>query len=109
MDQYELYLSLSDWKLLNERSTELSSSLCVALRVAKFDFEKSAHCRIYPDIPAMVEIAQILNYIPRHYHTPLADALRADGWKTDGRITPLASDAAGSEQSDDLGNTHAAA
>jgi len=87
--QYEIYLSFSDWELLNAHRAELSSSLRVALSVAKFDFEKADHCCIFPDIAAMVEIARILNYIPRHYHTPLAAALRADGWKKEGRITQL--------------------
>lgn len=94
MDQYELYLSFSDWELLNKRRAELSFSLRVALSIAQFDFEKSAHCRIYPDIPAMVEISRILDYIPRHYHTPLANALRADGWNEAGRLTLLQADAA---------------
>ena len=86
MDQYELYLQYSDFKILFARRDELSPSLKSALSIAKFDFEQADFCRIYPDISAMVEIARVLDYIPRHYHKPLADALRADGWNQYGRV-----------------------
>jgi len=86
--QYEMYLSRADWQALDERADELSTPLVIALRVAQFDFEKADYGRIYPDIAATVEISRILDYIPSHYHTPLADALRSDGWKEHGREQP---------------------